>query len=40
MEDIEDYIKSVTNIDPMLRTWRVEDKQLVIDVLTKRADGM
>jgi hypothetical protein len=40
MEDIEDYIKSVTNSDPMSRRWRAEDRQLVIDVLTKRADGM
>jgi len=40
MEDIENYIKSVVNKDPMNRRWKAEEKQLVIDVLTKRADGM
>jgi hypothetical protein len=36
-EDIESYIKSV--VDTMER-WKPEHKQLVIDVLTERADGM
>jgi hypothetical protein len=40
MEDIENYIRSVVNSDPKNRRWRQEDKQLVIDVLTERADGM
>jgi hypothetical protein len=40
MEDIENYIKSVVTKDPRNRRWKVEDKQLVIDVLTKNADGM
>jgi hypothetical protein len=40
MEDIENYIKSVVNTDPKNRWWKKEDKQMVIDVLTKRADGM
>jgi hypothetical protein len=40
MEDIENYIRSVVNTDPRNRRWKQEDKQLVIDVLTKRADGM
>jgi len=40
MEDIENYIKSVVNTDPRNRRWKTEDKQLVIDVLTKNADGM
>jgi hypothetical protein len=40
MEDIEKYIKSVVNTDPMMRRWKAEDKHLVIDVLTKKADGM
>jgi hypothetical protein len=38
--DIEEYIKSVINTDRKNRMWRAEDKQLVIDVLTKKADGM
>ena len=40
MEDIENYIRFVVNTDPKNRRWKAEDKQLVIDVLTKRADGM
>jgi hypothetical protein len=38
--DIEDYIKSVINTDPRNRRWKAADKQLVIDVLTEKADGM
>jgi len=40
MEDIENYIKSVIKTDPRNRRWKPEDKQLVIDVLIKNADGM
>ena len=40
MEDIETYIKSVVNTGAQSRKWKREDKQLVIDILTKRADGM
>ena len=40
IEDIENYIKSVVTKDPRNRRWKMEDKQLVIDVLTKNADGM
>jgi hypothetical protein len=40
MEDIENYIKSVVTMDPRNRRWKTEDKQLVIDALTKNADGM
>jgi len=40
MEDIENYNKSVVNKDPRNRRWKAEDKQLVIDVLIKNADGM
>ena len=39
-EDIENYIKSVVNMDPRNDSWTVEDKQMVIDTLTRRADGM
>ena len=37
--DIDYYIKLVVNTDPNMRRWKEEDKQLVIDVLTKNADG-
>ena len=40
MEDIENFIKSVVNNSRKMRRWKPEHKQLVIDVLTKRADGM
>ena len=40
MDDIEKYIKSVVHKDARNRKWKVEDKQLVIDVLIKNADGM
>jgi hypothetical protein len=39
-KDIEDYIKSVVNMNPKNKRWKAEDKQLVIDVLTRKADGM
>jgi len=40
MEDVNDYIKSVVNTDRMMRRWKAADKQLVIDVLSNKADGM
>ena len=39
-KDIEDWIKSVINTHPKNRRWKAEQKQLVIDVLTEKADGM
>jgi hypothetical protein len=39
-QDIDDYIKSFVHTDPMMQNWKAEDKQLVMDVLTKKADGM
>jgi hypothetical protein len=40
MKDIENYIKSVVNTDRIMRRWKAADKELVIDVLTNKADGM
>ena len=40
MQDIDDYIRSVVKTDPKMEHWRAEDKELVIEVLTKKADGM
>jgi len=40
IEDIENYIRSVVNMDPMMRRWHTADKQLAIEVLTNKADGM
>ena len=41
-EAIADYIKSVvySNSEPIMRRWKTEDKELVVEVLTERADGM
>jgi hypothetical protein len=38
--DIAEYVRSVVHTDREMRRWKDTDKQLVIDVLTKRADGM
>ena len=38
--DINYYIKSVVDTGSTMRNWSSEDKQLVIDVLTEKADGM
>jgi hypothetical protein len=39
-EDIIKYIKSVVHSDWSMRRWKEEDKQLVIDTLSNKADGM
>jgi hypothetical protein len=38
--DIEEYIMLIINTSPKNKMWKVEDKQLVIDVLTKKANRM
>ena len=40
MEDINSYTRSVVNADRMMRRWKTADKQLVIQVLMNKADGM
>ena len=40
IEDIERYIESFVNTNRTMRRWKVANKQLVIDALKKRADGM
>jgi hypothetical protein len=39
-QDIVSYVSSVVLSHPKMRKWREEDKKLVIDTLTQRADGM
>ena len=39
-KDIVDYISSVVYSDTKMRRWREEDRKLVIDTLTERANGM
>ena len=38
--DIIKYIKSIVNTNKNMKNWKPVHQQLVIDVLTKRADGM
>lgn len=38
--DILRYIISVVNQDTTMQKWRPEDRQLVIDTLSEKADGM
>jgi len=39
-QDIAEYIKFVVHSDPKMRTWSNAEKELVIEVLTRKADGM
>jgi len=39
-KDIEDYVRSVVHSDRNMRRWRDEDKVLVVETLTEKADGM
>ena len=40
VHDIAEYVKSFVHNDREMRRWKATDKQLVIEVLTKKADGM
>jgi hypothetical protein len=39
-KDIIEYVTSVVQSDSRMRRWRDEDKNLVIETLSERADGM
>jgi hypothetical protein len=39
-KDIIAYIKSVVHSDRRMQGWREEDRNLVIDTLSQKADGM
>ena len=39
-KDIVDYISSIVYSDRMIQRWRDEEKRLVIDTLSERANGM
>jgi ankyrin repeat protein len=39
-QDIVDHVTFVVHSDRRMRKWRVEDKKLVIDTLSEKADGM
>jgi len=40
MQEIIDYVRSFVGSNPGMRNWTVEDKELVIDELSQKADGM
>jgi len=39
-KDIIDFVTSVVYSDENMRRWREEDKKMVIETLSERADGM
>jgi len=39
-QDINNYVRSFVQTDASIRRWRAEDKELVVNVLSERADGM
>ena len=39
-KDINEYINSVVQSDPQMIRWRADDRKLVIDTLSEKADGM
>ena len=39
-EDISDYVSSVVYSDRKMRSWRDEEKKLVVEELSLKADGM
>ena len=40
VQDIAEYVKSVVHTNREMKRWKATDKQLVIDALIKKADGM
>ena len=41
-KDIADYVRSIvySESEQIMRRWRMEDKELVVETLSERADGM
>ena len=39
-KDIADYVRFVLNSDRKMRRWRENDKEMVITILSQKADGM
>jgi hypothetical protein len=39
-QDIVEYVEFVVETDPKMRVWRAADKELVIETLKRKADGM
>ena len=39
-QDIVDYVTSVVRTDKKMKKWRGDEKNMVVDKLTEKADGM
>ena len=39
-QDIAQYVKFIVETDPKMRVWRASDRELVIETLKRKADGM
>jgi hypothetical protein len=39
-KDIADYVKRIVYSDKKMRRWRKEDKEMVVETLSRKADGM
>jgi hypothetical protein len=39
-EDILEYVSSVVQSDPQMQRWREDDRRLVVETLSEKADGM
>ena len=40
IKDISDYVRHIAYSDKKMRSWRVDQKELVIEELSNKADGM
>ena len=40
IKDISDYVRNVAYSDKKMRSWRIDQKELVIEELSNKADGM
>ena len=40
IKDISNYVRNVAYSDKKMRSWRIDQKELVIEELSNRADGM
>ena len=38
--DIDEYVNAVVRSDTKMRRWREDDRKLVVETLTEKADGM
>jgi hypothetical protein len=39
-KDIADYVRCIVSSDRNMRRWREEDKEMVVETLSRKADGM